>query len=189
MKLATPSLLAAAAAVVGTAAMRPEPAAEPPPFVETVAMPAAAFGYRMPGEYLAASGPVDAPVRTMVLSRGLEIMKYQVSAADYGRCVADGMCEPVASLSGSAELPVTGVNYQDARNYAAWLSRETGAVWRLPTDAEWTYAAGERFKDEALGPVGDAGDFAARWLSRYRLEAGAAAPDPGAEAARHVRHQ
>ena len=45
--------------------------------------------------------------------------------------------------------PVVLVSHADARAYAAWLTRETGVDWRLPTEAEWEKAArgadGRRF--------------------------------------------
>lgn len=50
---------------------------------------------------------------------------------------------------GRADHPVVLVSHADARAYAAWLSRETGKRWRLPTEAEWVKAArgtdGRRF--------------------------------------------
>jgi formylglycine-generating enzyme required for sulfatase activity len=37
--------------------------------------------------------------------------------------------------------PVVCVSRADARAYAAWLSRETAKTYRLPSEAEWEYAA------------------------------------------------
>lgn len=37
--------------------------------------------------------------------------------------------------------PVTCVSWQDAQGYVAWLSKVSGANYRLPSEAEWEYAA------------------------------------------------
>ncbi len=50
---------------------------------------------------------------------------------------------------GRLDHPVVMVSLTDARAYAAWLTRETGDAWRLPTEREWEKAArgtdGRRF--------------------------------------------
>jgi formylglycine-generating enzyme required for sulfatase activity len=65
--------------------------------------------------------------------------------------------------------------------YAAWLSGKTGENWRLPTDEEWAFAAGERFTDDALALANNSANPAARWLARYRAEAGRGERDPAAK--------
>jgi formylglycine-generating enzyme required for sulfatase activity len=42
---------------------------------------------------------------------------------------------------GRGQRPVINVSWHQARSYASWLSRVTGAHYRLLTEAEWEYAA------------------------------------------------
>ncbi|HRO48741.1 MAG TPA: SUMF1/EgtB/PvdO family nonheme iron enzyme [Hyphomicrobium sp.] len=129
------------------------------------------FTYRAAGEYYENGYEVDAPMRTVSVSAPLTIMKYQVSRADYARCVADGACgaaEPEFRVTGDIDVPVTGVSYTDAEAYASWLSGQTGEFWRLPTDEELAFAAGSRFPDDALGSSSNPAD---RWLANYRKDA------------------
>lgn len=114
-------------------------------------------------------------------------MKYQVSRAEYQRCVDTGTCKAAdATIAEYADVkPVTGVNFLDAQAYARWFSDQTGERWRLPTAAEWAYAASERFVGETYSAVAsDPDNPAVAWIRRYREEsAGRRAPDPVA----HVR--
>ncbi|WP_378940928.1 SUMF1/EgtB/PvdO family nonheme iron enzyme [Mesorhizobium sp. ANAO-SY3R2] len=147
---------------------------EAPTGPSTVTITAGTLAYRLPGEFLKAERPVDAPAKDVRFRSSFEIMAYQVSAGDYALCVADGACETAESTrAGTADLPVTGVSFRDATAYAKWLSDRTGETWRLPTDEEWAFAAAERFTSDTLG-VEDANNPATRWLARYRREAEAA---------------
>lgn len=135
----------------------------------TVVVPPHAASYRVAGEFWRAGVPVDAPLRDNRRATPLLIMALQVSAGDYARCVAAGPCKPAADPA-AATLPVTGASFADANAYAGWLSRVTGQFWRLPTDAEWSFAAGSRFADDALGLAADPGDPSKRWRAAYARE-------------------
>lgn len=151
------------------------------PLPQTTIVPPATLLHRLDGEYTRAGLPIDAPRVTLHIDRPLEIMRYQVSAADYARCIAAGACRKLDSPAARGDLPVTGVSHGDVADYAAWLSRATGMVWRLPSDQEWAQAAGSRFVDDASGLDPEVTNPALRWLADYEREANrkaARTPDP-----------
>jgi formylglycine-generating enzyme required for sulfatase activity len=102
-------------------------------------------------------------------------MKRQVTVAEYARCVEEGACLRIGVAARSPDLPAVGVSWHDASAYAAWLSRRTGVPHRLPTDEEWTFAAAEKARDEAM-PLVDPGDPAQAWIARYETESARARP-------------
>jgi len=145
---------------------------EPELAPQTVTLKPRDFDFRPAGDYWLEKRAVDAPSRREHLTPRFEVMKYQVSQAEYARCVADGDCLALDSNAASADQPQTGASLLDAQLYADWLSRRTGQDWRLPTDREWAFFAGSRWADDALRIEDDDGSNPARrWLARYRLEA------------------
>lgn len=163
--------MAAATALASIAVWGPDRAdAEPLPPAATATIPPASFEHPQPGEFLLASGrPAPAPRRRVEIRRPVEIMRYQVSVGDYERCVAAGACQP-ADGRGPSNVPVTGVSHIDAEAYARWYSKATGAHWRLPTDAEWALAAGEKFSADIEPEGDDPANPARAWLSSYQRE-------------------
>jgi formylglycine-generating enzyme required for sulfatase activity len=138
--------------------------------VEAVDVAPRAFAYRMAGDFGQAGRPVDAPLVALARISVLHIMKQQVTAAEYDRCVAEAKCMPRPSFgSFDPNLPVVQLSWDDATAYASWLSAKTGETWRLPTDEEWVFAAGSRFHDDALS-VAASRDPSVRWLARYEKE-------------------
>ncbi|MGH8294291.1 MAG: protein kinase domain-containing protein [Steroidobacteraceae bacterium] len=84
-------------------------------------------------------GPVLVVVPAPPGGRPFAIGRYEVSNADFARyCSASGACK----ADGAAPaMPVTSIPLAEAQGYLTWLSRQSGAVYRLPTAAEWVYAA------------------------------------------------
>ncbi|MEN8220167.1 MAG: SUMF1/EgtB/PvdO family nonheme iron enzyme [Pseudomonadota bacterium] len=54
---------------------------------------------------------------------------------------ATGRTKPDDKGWGRANRPVMNVSWYDATAYAEWLSEQTGKQYRLPTEAQWEYAA------------------------------------------------
>ena len=125
--------------------------------------------YRVAGDFTRAARQVEAPLASVRFTQPLTIMKHQVSAADYQRCVDAAACRALSpGVKPVADRPAVQISWHDADAYAAWLSRQTGEHYRLPTDEEWAFAAGSRYKDDSL-PV-DENDPSKRWIARYDRE-------------------
>lgn len=153
----------------------------------TVVIPPHDFRYRADGEFYRNGYAADGPLVASRLEAPLTITKFQVTEAEYGRCVAAGKCEPVrAAHVNGPDRPVTGVSHEDAVAYADWLSTQTGQTWILPSHEQMAAAAGKRFPDDALGIDPDNRNPAIRWLADYDRETRRkAASDPAPRSAGH----
>ena len=86
----------------------------------------------------------EAPQRKVTMSSVFAAGKFAVTFDEWDACVADGGCngyKPADQGWGRGKLPVINVNWDDAKAYAAWLSRKTGKTYRLLSEAEREYVA------------------------------------------------
>ncbi len=120
--------------------------------------------------------PAEGPPHTVRVA-AFRLAKYETTVAQFRQFIeataypaskecwefdkADGMALRNANWNAPAHAPtqyhpVMCVSWDDATAYVQWLARETGRPFRLPSEAEWEYAA--RAGTTTKYPSGDAPD-------------------------------
>jgi serine/threonine-protein kinase PpkA len=82
------------------------------------------------------------PLRSVTIPSAFAISKFEVTFDEYDAFArATGRRLPSDNRWGRGKRPVVNVTHEDARAYTTWLSEQTGKRYRLPSEAEWEYAA------------------------------------------------
>ncbi len=83
------------------------------------------------------------PAHDVTIGAPFALSVFAVTFQEWDACVAAGGCRghrPDDEGWGRGTHPVINVSWDDAKEYVAWLSAETGASYRLPSESEWEYA-------------------------------------------------
>ena len=130
--------LSAQAMPEGTVFRDTLPGGQPGP--ELVVVPAGQFEL---GDLSSRGNHNERPPLTVQIARSFAIGRFEITFADW-RLYQQDTRTPLPDNEGwglSDVRPVINVSWQEARAYCQWLSRMSGQRYRLPTEAEWEYAA------------------------------------------------
>lgn len=109
---------------------------------EIVEVPSGIFTMILPS---AKTGRYDigSTQRRISIRSRFALSRYEVTFSEWDACVADGGCNfrPGDDGWGRSGQPVINVSWDDAQEYLRWLSQKAGFQYRLPSEAEWEYAA------------------------------------------------
>jgi Sulfatase-modifying factor enzyme 1/TIR domain len=105
-----------------------------PWYPEMVALPTGEFQMGSPNEQ-------ERPQHRVMIGYRFAIGRHPVTFAEYDHfCDVTKRERPQDEGWGRGRRPVINVSWFDAQAYCEWLAKETGRLYRLPSEAEWEYA-------------------------------------------------
>jgi formylglycine-generating enzyme required for sulfatase activity len=183
--------------------------ATPPPAEDVVARPppeetpGAAIGRRGPGTVFrdplldGTQGPEmvvipsgefqmgERPAHRVQIPKPFALARYPATFDEYDRYAqAARRALPRDRGWGRGRQPVINVSWEDTLAYAEWLSKQTGKRYRLPTEAEWEYAARAGtttaywWGDEIGKNRANCDGCGSRWDDKQTSPVGSFAPNP-----------
>jgi formylglycine-generating enzyme required for sulfatase activity len=95
----------------------------------------------------------EKPAHEVTIDYPFAISVHEITFGEFQQYCADTGRECPRQPWLGKDFPVVNVTWEEAAAYTAWMSEKTGQVYRLPSEAEWEYAA--RAGTSTLYPFGD----------------------------------
>lgn len=92
---------------------------------------------------MGSSTSFEEPVHRVLIAKPFAIGRNLVTFREWDLCIAGGGCKyrPDDQSWGRGDRPVIDISWLDAKEFLKWLSDKTGQIYRLPSEAEWEFAA------------------------------------------------
>jgi len=120
--------------------------------MKMVSVPAGSFQM---GDLNGEGSSDEKPVHSVSI-RAFKMSKYEITRGQYDQYqLANGKIK-ASGAQLRDKRPVVNVSWNDAKDFVVWLAKHTGKQYRLPSEAEWEYAA--RAGSKTLYHFGDSSD-------------------------------